>query len=255
METRIVVIDNDESMRDLFTLALKREGWRVSGYAYAQVEIATLLQDRPGLIILDFTAQSGGTGWRFLQLLKMEDETAKIPILITTTAFNLSADIRGYLSSLEIGIIQKPFDLNTFLALVQKTITQASLAGIIVSGDRILPILVVDDMEDLNDTITLVLRLEGYQVVTASNGMQALDAVSRGDHSLILLDIDMPIMNGFEFLAAYDRLLKPHSPVIIVSGEADIWTLGLPSFVVDVLPKPFTITQLLQIVGKFTQPA
>jgi adenylate cyclase len=254
METRIIIIDNDESMRDLFTLGLKRQGWQVFSYSYAYVELATLEHHRPDLIILGFSDQDDGIGWRFLQLLKMEVATAKIPILITTTAFDLSAEVRGYLLSRHISVIYKPFNLKAFVTLVQETLTLASQAGVIFSSDRILPILVVDDMEDLNDTITTILRLEGYQVVTAFNGLAALDAVSRGDHCLILLDIDMPIMNGFEFLAAYDQQLRPHTPVIIASGGTDIRTRVLPSFVVDVLPKPFEITQLLRMVGKFTQP-
>jgi DNA-binding response OmpR family regulator len=254
MEARIVVINDDDGMRDLLTFSLQREGWEILTYTYAHIDRAALIQHRPDLVILDFTLRNEGGGWEFLQLLKMDDTTAHIPILITTTAFNLSAEVRGYLSSQYISIIPYPFDLTTFLTLVQKTLTLASQSGALFLSDRPLPILVVDDLEDLRDAITTILRLEGYQVVTAQNGQVALDAVSRADHCLILLDIAMPIMNGFEFLSAYDRQLRPHTPVIILSSEPDLRARVLPSFVVDVLAKPFEINQLLKLVEKFAQP-
>lgn len=254
MEARIVVIDNDESMRDLFTSCLEREGWQVFSYPYAHINLTVLEQHRPDLIILDFNLRDGGIGWEFLNLLKMEDKTAHIPILISTTALDLSAEVQGYLLARYISVVQKPFDLNTLVTRVQKTLTQASQARVILSSDCTLPILVVDDSKDLRETITTILRLEGYQVVTAHNGLVALDTVSRADHCLILLDIAMPIMNGFEFLSAYDRQLRPHTPVIILSGEADIGTQDLPSFVVDVIPKPFEISHLLRVVEPYAQP-
>jgi CheY-like chemotaxis protein len=130
----------------------------------------------------------------------------------------------------------------------------ASQAGSMVSSNRTLPILLVEDTADLRDSISSILRLEGHQVITAANGLIALDTISRTDFCLILLDIAMPIMNGFEFLSAYDQQLKPHIPVIILSGEKNILTRVLPSFVVDVLPKPFEVRHLLRLVEKYTQP-
>jgi CheY-like chemotaxis protein len=130
----------------------------------------------------------------------------------------------------------------------------AGQAGPLFSSELILPILVVDDTEDLLESMATVLQLEGYPVVTAPNGLVALETVSRGDYSLILLDMSMPVMNGFEFLSAYGRQLRPHTPVIILSADTEIDTHVLPSFVVDVISKPFSIMYLLSQVGKYAQP-
>ena len=255
MDARIVVIDNDDRMRDLFNSSLKGEGWQAFGFDYAQIDLATVAQYHPDLIILDFNLRDNGIGWDFLQLLKMDDMTAKIPILITTKALELPPEIRGYLLIRHISVVHRSYDLDTFMTFIDKTLTDASQSNMILSGDRTLPILLVDDTDDLRDTITTVLRLEGYRVVTAHNGLVALDTVSRADYSLILLDLAMPVMNGLEFVSAYDRQLRSHSPVIILTAEDDIRLRSLPSFVVDVLPKPFEISQLLDRVGKFAQPA
>ena len=87
--------------------------------------------------------------------------------------------------------------------------------------------------------------IEGYQVVSATNGIVALDAGAQAEHCLILLDIRMQVMNGYEFFTAYNRQLRPHCPVIVLSGETNMQRQLLPSFVVDVLSKPFEMPYLL----------
>ncbi len=253
MEARIVLIVNHERTRDLFAVALKRQGWQVFSYAYEQINLVVLEQHSPDLIILDFNVLDERSGWEFLQMLKMRDITATIPILITTTDFHLSAEMQGYLLTRYISVVHKPFDLDTLAALVQKTLTQANQVDVIFSGDRTLPILVVDDDEDLRETTTAILKLEGYHVATAENGLVALDTVSRADYCLILLDMAMPVMNGYEFLKAYEQQLRPHSPVIIVSANAHVLNYVLPAFVVEALPKPFEVPQLLGLVGKYAK--
>jgi len=254
MAARIVVIDNDAGIREFLAFGLKDEGYQVSTYAYAAINLAALDQLMPDLIILDFNVRDGGIGWELLQLLKMDDTTANIAILITTTLVDVSAELRDYLFTRFIRVVDKPFDLDIFLPLVKKTLELAGQAGTLFSSDRRLPILVVEDTEDLRETLTTILRLEGYPVVTADNGLLALDAVSRADYCLILLDIAMPVMDGFEFLAAYDQQLRPHTPVIITSGEPDSVVKALPSFVIGVLRKPYGISNLLALVKKYAQP-
>jgi DNA-binding response OmpR family regulator len=253
METRIVDIENDEQMRDLLTWHLNREGWQVLSYTYHQIDRTALVHPRPDLMILDFGHWDEG-GWELLQLLKMDDTTAHIPILITTTKLHLSAEIRDYLLIRDISVVLQPFDIDTFLLHIKRILTLASQAGVLFSSDQCLPVLVVDDTEDLRDNIATLLGLEGYATTTASNGLEALEILARYDPCLILLDISMPVMNGFEFLSAYDRRLRPHTPVIILSAEQDIREHTLPAFVVDVQAKPFDFKRLLSAVGKYARP-
>lgn len=254
MTARIIVIDNDAGIREFLTFSLNDEGYQVFAYDYAGIDLAALEQLKLDLIILDFNIRDGGTGWELLQLLKMDEATANIPVLVITTSVNVPAELRDYLFTRFIRIVDKPFDLDIFLPLVQKTLQLAGQAGTLFSSDRSLPILVVEDGESLREALTTVLRLEGYTVVTADNGLLALAAVSRADHCLILLDMAMPVMDGFEFLAAYGRQLRPHTPVIIISGHLGGATGGLPPFVIDVLPKPFEVGHLLALVKKYALP-
>ncbi len=253
MKAHIIVIDNDEAVRKMLTAFLQRRDYQVSSYSYANITLLNLTQQQPDLIILDFSEEDGAIEWQLLQMLKMEETTAYIPILIIATPLHLSAEIQNYLLTRYISVLHKSFELTEFLHLIERTLTNASQAGVIFTSDRRLPILVVDDTEDLLDSTITVLMMEGYQVVSATNGMVALNAVSRAEHCLILLDIAMPIMNGIEFLEAYNRQLRPHSPVIVLSGEQNTDTLLLPSFVVDILAKPYKISNLLNLVERYAQ--
>lgn len=254
MRERILVIDNDSLMRQVIAVCLNDAGWEVFHNDYAHIDPSALKQFQANLIILNFNERDGGLGWKFVQLLKMDDETSHIPIIIMTTVFTLSAEIQAYLLTRYIHVIYQPFTLDVFIQRVQRTLMQSHQSGSLVSGDRALPILLVEDTQDLREAFEMVLMLEGYHVITAANGLLALKAVYQADHCLIFLDINMPVMNGFEFLRIYDQQPRPHSPVIILSAESDIQSHAFPSFVVDVLAKPFEIQRLLGLAKQYTQP-
>jgi two-component system, chemotaxis family, chemotaxis protein CheY len=249
----ILIIDNDYLMRSVLTICLHDAGWNVLSYAYDDIRLAVIEQIQPDLIILNFTKQNGGDGWQFLQMLKMEDTLAHIPILVTTTVYPLATEMHGYLLTRYIQIVYQPFDRETLIQLIHRTLTQVTQAGVLMTGDRTHPILVVEDTDDLRESLEMVLLIEGYHVVTAINGLLALEAVYRADHSLIFLDIRMPVMDGFEFLRLYEQQFRPHSPVIIVSGEAGLEARVFPSFVVEVLPKPYEMKHLVRLAEKYTQ--
>ena len=106
-------------------------------------------------------------------------------------------------------------------------------------------ILVVDDEQTVRDFLQRVLETAGYTVITASNGQEALDKVSQFDISLVLLDIMMPGLDGFEVLD-YMRQYA-NIPVIMLSGiheaptKVESFTLGAD----DYITKPFSVEELL----------
>ena len=106
-------------------------------------------------------------------------------------------------------------------------------------------ILVVDDDQAVRNLLIRILEGAGYDVVLASNGQEALVKVSQSDISLILLDIIMPGLDGFEVL---DRIRQyKYIPVIMLSGiredtaKIDTLTLGAD----DYITKPFSAEELL----------
>ncbi len=106
-------------------------------------------------------------------------------------------------------------------------------------------ILVVDDEERLTSLLQAYLHQEGYRVVTAANGRQALDAVRREPPDLIVLDIMMPEMDGIEFLRVHRA--QHSTPVILLTArvEDDDKIVGLELGADDYLTKPFRPRELL----------
>ena len=109
-------------------------------------------------------------------------------------------------------------------------------------------ILVVDDEEDILHYLELVLREKGYEVVTATNGHEALTTAQIERPDLVLLDIMMPQMDGWEVL----KLLRIDDdtadiPVAMLSArtEAKDRVQGLQEGAIDYICKPFSLAELL----------
>ncbi len=103
-------------------------------------------------------------------------------------------------------------------------------------------ILVVDDNEMNRDLLTRRLERQGYQVTTAVDGQQALDILSRKEFNLILLDIMLPIINGYQVLEQMKAdQSSSHIPVIITTAldEADEKAKCIELGADDYLTKPF----------------
>lgn len=104
-------------------------------------------------------------------------------------------------------------------------------------------ILVVEDEPDLRDTMCDLLELEGYAVVRAANGREALEALEEaGSPCLILLDLMMPEMDGWQFLEALRG--RPSPAIVVVSAIADLSDVA-DRYGCEVLKKPVTIEQVL----------
>ncbi|MBA7469438.1 Alkaline phosphatase synthesis transcriptional regulatory protein PhoP [subsurface metagenome] len=107
-------------------------------------------------------------------------------------------------------------------------------------------ILVVDDEQTVRYFLQRTLEKAGYDVITASNGLEALEKMSQFDISLVLLDIMMPGLDGFEVLD-HMRQYEKNIPVIMLTGiqeattKVDSLTLGAD----DYITKPFSVEELL----------
>ena len=110
-------------------------------------------------------------------------------------------------------------------------------------------ILVVDDNADIIEVMALVLGDAGYSVRTAANGREALDAVAARMPALILLDMLMPVMDGWqcarELRARYGRVV----PIVVVTAAEHARASAAQIGADDVLPKPFDLSLLLEVVA------
>ena len=111
-------------------------------------------------------------------------------------------------------------------------------------------ILVVDDDEAIRWLLREILSTEGYAVRVAANGQEALTILSGGFRPcLILLDLDMPIMDGWQFCAVHQQRTDLAAvPVAIMSAAQDLRVEQPPCRPAAIFPKPFDLDQLLRRV-------
>jgi len=103
-------------------------------------------------------------------------------------------------------------------------------------------ILVVDDEERVRALLREYLSREGFQVLTAGDGREALDVARRNRPDLIILDVMMPVMDGYEFLRRYRDGARATTPVIMLTArveDADA-VLGLEAGADEYVTKPFS---------------
>jgi two-component system chemotaxis response regulator CheY len=113
-------------------------------------------------------------------------------------------------------------------------------------------VLVVDDDPDIRETVGLVLQRHGYTVTTAADGAEALERLrgSAPRPCLILLDLMMPRMNGFDFWDAIGESDLKSIPVVVLTGAGPMAAARAQQMHLEVLRKPFGLTELLRTVGR-----
>jgi two-component system, chemotaxis family, chemotaxis protein CheY len=109
-------------------------------------------------------------------------------------------------------------------------------------------ILIVDDDESIRQIVRICLTDEGYEVFEAPNGQVALNTLNQFTPDLILLDLRMPVMDGWEFAKRYEKMPGPRAPVVAfvaaLNAEQDCAELDAAG----ILAKPFDLDDLLKAV-------
>lgn len=122
------------------------------------------------------------------------------------------------------------------------------VAGFAIS--RTCRIVVADDNPDVRAIVGQALRLEGYQVEVAANGREAVDAVAREVANLLILDLQMPVLDGPGTIAELRRR-GIAVPVVIMAGSADARRKTRELGAAGYLVKPFDLDELLAIAERF----
>ena len=130
MPAKLVMVINDtREILELFEQILTEEGYRVSLHSYNTRELNEVKELMPDLVISDHLVTQEQSGWQFIQKLKMDRQTAKIPIIICTTNRKIVSETEGYLAVKGISVVLKPFDIDELIAAVEEMIGKANEPG------------------------------------------------------------------------------------------------------------------------------
>ena len=116
-------------------------------------------------------------------------------------------------------------------------------------------VLVVDDDTAIVEMVSTALALEGIPHRTARDGQAALALVAQERPSLILLDINMPVMDGLRFCAALDEQGRDDTAIVVMTAAHEAPRFRTQCAADDVLGKPFDLDELYAVVERYLAPA
>ena len=244
MKRKVLVIDDEADIRDIVRLYLSEEGCDVIEASNGQEGIMKAIAEKPDLIVLDIM-MPGINGFEVAKHLKDDPNTKEIPIIILSVLAHDSQYRQGILD-----YISKPFRQEELVGIVRKTFER--IDGKISNKT----VLIVDDDPDIVDIISICLKDSNIFSEKSYNGLQALEKAKSKRIDLILLDINMPGMNGFEVIKQLKEDEKTSViPIVVLTGtyiSEDDKKHGLTLGVNKYLTKPFSADDLVkEIKGAF----
>jgi adenylate cyclase len=199
-----LVIDDDATVHDIMRRHLAREGFDVVSADDGTRGLRLARELRPAVITLD-VFMPGLDGWSVLKELKEDPDLSAIPVVMVTIADERS---KGFALGAS-DYLGKPVDR----ALLRRALDRHRGSG---SAGKAL---IVEDDPSTRDVLSRAVHAEGWEVRTAENGRVGLERVAESAPDLILLDLMMPEMDGFQFLS---HLRQTHSMPVIVVTAADL---------------------------------
>jgi CheY-like chemotaxis protein len=201
----VLIVDDEKATHDLLQRELSDAGYDVVHAAGGREGLKLAKQARPDVITLDIIMPDLD-GWSVLKTLKADPELCDIPVILVTIMRD--RDLGFALGAADY--ITKPVDREVLLRVL----------GRHARADGRAQVLVVDDDPKTRDMLRRTLQKAGWTVAEAANGCEAIETLERSNPAVILLDLMMPEMDGFEVL---ERLQGDETwrevPVIVVTAK------------------------------------
>jgi CheY-like chemotaxis protein len=245
----VLVVDDDVSFAASLVEEIAQFGY-VAVAAANGAEALRLAQDRPPRLILLDLEMPVMNGWQFLQRRRSNRALSRIPVVVIS---GIATAIGGRQRDDVQGIIEKPLAeqelVDTIHALLPEGPRRAGAQDASPSEDAGALVLVVEDDEDTRAAVCEMLQEEGYRVTSARNGQEAEDYLHSGARpDCILLDLSMPVMDGWTFTSRLQPLGGRPIPIVVATAAESYW--GYPVPVAQVMRKPLHEETLLALLRK-----
>ncbi|HEX5765933.1 MAG TPA: response regulator, partial [Woeseiaceae bacterium] len=201
----VLVVDDDPAVRDLMARYLVKEGFRVRTASTGEEGLELARRLHPDAVTLDLL-MPGLDGWSVLTQLKADDKLADIPVVIVTILDN--KDMGYTLGAADY--LTKPVDPQRLVSIMRQHCSKQTNA----------PIMIIEDDADSRRLLSSMLVKQGWTVIEAEDAEAGLAGLARQEPALILLDLILPGMDGFEFIEAVHKN-KGWSkiPIVVVTAK------------------------------------
>ena len=223
---KVLIVDDSAIILKTLSNRLRTEGYHVLPAADGSTAVSTVRQERPDLILLDINfppdvAHGGGVPWDgflILNWVRRMDEAVNTPVIIITGEDPNKHKNRCVAAGVA-GFFQKPIDGDALVASMRGILfpgASSTAQPSVPAGPK--KVLFVDDENDWRFMATIYLKESGYEVLTASNGEEAMLLAQGAKPDLILLDLHLAGESGLDVM----KLLKQkasHVPIILYTGR------------------------------------
>ena len=204
----VLVVEDDEQAFSLVRSYLEPTGYRVVRADDGPAAIAMARRERPAAILLDVLLP-GVDGWDVLRTLKADPELTEIPVLMITVVddreVGLALGAADYLV--------KPVERGALIDALRRHVRG-------VPASRRPQILAVDDDDVARSLVKAVLEPEGCDVMLAAGGREAIHAAARKTFDLVICDLAMPDIDGFEVVTRMKAAPKTRdTPILVITGQ------------------------------------
>jgi two-component system response regulator HydG len=237
---RVLVVDDNEEFCQNLSDILESRGYEVSTANNGLKAIELVKQSGFELVLMDVKMPGMNGVETFKRVKDISPQTA----VVMVSAFTVENLIREALREGAYGYLKKPIDFDRLFTIIESTVFKGAL------------ILVVDDDPNICANLRDALSAKGYCVCMAYDGNTVIQRVKEKDYDVILLDMNMPILNGFEtYLAVRD--IRPNAVAVIVTGyQQEMGSLvkqALEHSAYACLEKPVDVEKLVSLLERIRE--
>ncbi len=220
----VLLIEDDDGLAAVLKVVIEKSGYVFSRVSTVSDALQVLQNTIPAVVVLDLTLPDG-SGLVILEHLRSQRTTEHVPVIVST---GQQRDDRIVASGANVDWLAKPFDPQRLIASIQRALN--------VPGKC--KVLIVDDDSSTRTILSAQLRTHGLECIEAEDGFEAVYLSRKEAIDLMVLDVKMPNMDGFQVVKALrqDRKMRG-TPLIIYTGrdlsedERQSLSLGLTAYV------------------------
>src|SRR5450759_1143564 len=238
---KVLVVDRDPEVADLIETYLVKRGYEVVKAYTAAEALEKARTDKPRVITLD-VMRDHAHGFDLLRRLKDHEETANIPVVVLSIVCDEGRSCRlGAANYLE-----KPIDQKRLLKVLD------DLVGSITKP----VVLIADEEHAIVDVMSMMLKARGFAVLSAYDGLEAMAAIKQHKPHLILLDLRMPNMDGYEVIKAvkFDPATADIPIVVMTAYHFDESRIDILNLAAESLAKPLSMESIVDRVSEILGP-
>ena len=258
-ESNILIVDDDVPTLNLVKEAVSQAGFNAIAESHSAKVMGLIESTNLDLAIIDLDMPELN-GFDLIKLIKSKPNFARLPIIIYTGKENYKEDLKK-IDGLFADLLEKS---STNIEELSDTITQMinrfdepPPVEEVVKQKDVVKILLVEDYKHSQIIVTRLLKKNNFEsIVVVENGLEAYEAVQRQQFDLILMDMQMPVMNGFEATEKIRQLSEyKDTPIIALTAFAMKGDREkcLEAGATDYIPKPIDSQEFIEKVKYYTE--